>query len=306
MEEVQGFAVAHVSNASIALSIVPELGAKLLSLRNLVTGREWLWRPGPVDRLFRNERGDAFTSSTLIGADECLPTIAACHVEGWELEDHGEVWSVPWTLDASALADGIVRTTVRLVGAPWVFSRSVRLEGSAVILDYSLTNDAPTSMPFLWSFHPLLTYVPGDRLSLPGEVRDVRIETAREPHARKGEQWSWPVPQPGVDLAALTLGGEDAYAKFFAGPLSEGYAGINNPLTGDRLDFRWPAASNPFVGVWLTRGGWRGAHHPAIEPTNTPHDSLADALLEPTSRLYIDPGSTRQWRVCMHIGPTSA
>lgn len=297
----QGFTVARLANAQVEVAVIPALGAKLFSLRALATGREWLWRPPGSTRLFANQLGDAFTDSTLIGADECLPTIGACTVDGLEIPDHGEAWSAAWTLDEHAFLRGEITTLLRLPRSPLAIRRTVSLEESTVVLDYELRNHAPTEQPFLWALHPLLTFAEGDRLQLPSDVRTVRVESAQGPNAPRGACWAWPSPQPGVDLGALTLANNAAFTKFFAGPLSAGNACIENILTGDRLEFRWPVALNPFVGVWLTRGGWRGVHHPAIEPTNAPCDSLDDALREPTPALFIAPGETRRWQVVLDI-----
>jgi hypothetical protein len=40
LRDVQGFDVYTVSNADVELAVVPELGAKIISLKNLKTGRE--------------------------------------------------------------------------------------------------------------------------------------------------------------------------------------------------------------------------------------------------------------------------
>ena len=55
--------------------IVPELGARLLRVRSVRSGTDWMWHPpGPL-RLFRNQVGDAFEHSTLAGMDECKWTV---------------------------------------------------------------------------------------------------------------------------------------------------------------------------------------------------------------------------------------
>src|SRR6266581_8029679 len=71
----QGFEIFILSNQEIELAVVPELGARIISLKDLRTGREWLWHPAGRRKLFRNRTGDNFASSPLVGLDECLPTI---------------------------------------------------------------------------------------------------------------------------------------------------------------------------------------------------------------------------------------
>jgi hypothetical protein len=61
----------------------------------------------------------------------------------------------------------------------------------------------------------------------------------------------------------------------FAAPLLEGRAGVHNELSGDRLILEWEPAVNNTLGLWLTRGGWHGHHHLALEPTNGAPDPLS-------------------------------
>src|SRR5690348_2931219 len=92
--QVQGFAAHMLNNEEVELVVVPELGAKIISLKNLRTGREWLWCPKGNLKLFKNHPGDEFSVSPLVGIDECLPTILPCCWRERALPDHGEVWNL--------------------------------------------------------------------------------------------------------------------------------------------------------------------------------------------------------------------
>jgi galactose mutarotase-like enzyme len=279
----QGFEVLTLRNGSLELTAVPELGAKIISLKNLRTGREWMYRPPGGLRLFRNRPGDDFAASTLVGWDECLPTIAPCAWDARTLPDHGEAWSVAWDVDRAAWQQCMLSTSVGLSISPLVFRRTLALAGREIRVDYGLTNRSEQSQAFLWAMHPLLAIQPGDRLDLPAEVRGQLA----------AETW--------VD--ALDLGGRTpACAKVFAGPLRAGRAGVVNPARGDGLAFAWDAGENPLLGVWLTRGGWNGHHHLALEPTNGMPDSLADAV-EKNHSAWIPPRATRSWSVRLCLEP---
>ena len=58
----QGFATVRLANNRVAVAVVPELGAKLVSLRRADSAREWLWRPPGDPRFFRNAPGDPFAA----------------------------------------------------------------------------------------------------------------------------------------------------------------------------------------------------------------------------------------------------
>jgi galactose mutarotase-like enzyme len=305
MSDESGFAVYGLRSPSTEIRVAPELGAKIVSLKSLVTGREWMWRPPGPFRLFRNELGDPFERSTLVGADECLPTVAPCTWGGRELPDHGEVWSIPWSVDRHALDQGHIKTTVATPVSPFVLQRTVRLEENEVRLDYRLKNISRRPEPFLWAFHPLLRMVEGDRIALPEDVRSVRVESVDGlqgmPH---GSTRPWPEPLPEVNLSLMDFGPYDpACAKLFVASPSVACASIVNSHTSDSLVLRIDVQQNPALGIWITRGGWYGYEHAALEPTNVASDSLAEVAAKATSALVLPPEGERAWtiRLCLDL-----
>lgn len=252
----QGFEVYALNNDEVELVVVPELGARIISLRNLRTGREWMWHPSGGLKLFRNRLGDDFAQSPLVGSDECLPTIAACSWQGRELPDHGEVWSTAWKVDAEAWKTGVLKTSIKMKASPFEFQRTIELSENDIRISYKLTNLNTQDERFLWAIHPLLKLLPGDQLEMPASTRALLPDAA----------WI-----DAVDSA--TPNGN--CAKVIAFPVSEGLIAIDNQVTGDRLEFLWHPKENGALGLWLTRGGWHGHHHFALEPTNADSDSLA-------------------------------
>lgn len=282
MRQQQGFEVYVLNNEKVELAVVPELGAKIISLKNLQTGREWMWHPPEGLRLFRNRPGDDFSQSPLVGADECLPTIAACRWQGRELPDHGEAWHVPWQVDGALWRDGILKTSVRLNPSPFQFERTLELHENEIRLGYRLNNLSAQDEFFIWALHPLLKLQPGDRLELPAATRALL----------DGATW--------VDDVTSAVPDKNR-EKIFAAPIGEGRAAIRNRATGEYLDFAWNPAENKALGLWLTRGGWHGHHHFALEPTNADHDSLAAAAGQ--NRCGLVPAADFvTWQIGLRIG----
>ncbi|MCA1709188.1 MAG: hypothetical protein LC808_40270 [Actinobacteria bacterium] len=303
LSDESGFAVYGLRSPSTEIRVAVDLGANIISLKNLETGREWMWRPPGSFELFRNELGDPFERSTLVGADECLPTIAPCIWKGRNLPDHGEAWSVPWTVDRHAWGQGRIKTTVATPVSPFVFERTLRLEENEVRLDYGLRNVSSEREPFLWAFHPLFEIVEGDRIELPADVCSVRVESVdglRDmPH---GSIRPWPEPIPGVELGRMHFGSHSpACAKLFVESPSEGRAAIVNPRTRESLILEFDVRQNPALGIWLTRGGWFGYEHVALEPTNLASDSLAEAVPRATSTLILPPRGERTWTIRLRL-----
>jgi galactose mutarotase-like enzyme len=283
VREEQGFKVYRMSNQQVELAVVPELGAKIISLKNRRTGREWLWRPAGGLRLFTNQSGDDFSRSTLVGADECLPTIAPCLWRGRQLPDHGEVWGVPWAVNGQGWEAGVLQTRACLAISPFVFERAIELRENEICLSYQLDNLSATEESFLWAIHPLLNVDAGVRLELPASTRSLF----------NGESW--------IDDLGTAIP-EGRCAKAFASPLLEGRARIVNQTSGDWLELEWDPKDNNTLGVWLSRGGWHDHHHLAVEPGNGAPDALDSAARQKRCGV-IAASCSLSWRVCFRIGP---
>jgi galactose mutarotase-like enzyme len=282
VRQEQGFEVYVLSNREVEVAVVPELGAKIISVKNLCTGREWLWHPIGGPTLFHNGPGDDFSRSPLVGVDECLPTIEPCVWRGRKIPDHGEVWSSAWNVDEETWQKGALKTSVRLEISPFDFERTIELDETEVRFNYQLSNRSSSPEYFLWAMHPLLRLREDDRLVLPQSTRNLL----------NGETWV-----DAIDSGAPT----GNCVKLIAGPLSEGAVGIHNQKTGDRFEFNWDPAENNALGLWLTRGGWHGHHHFALEPTNAGADSLIAAVRREWCGILAGSG-TASWQVRLRIG----
>jgi hypothetical protein len=278
----QGFEVYGLRSEAVEIALVPELGSKVILLRNLVTGYDWMWHPPAGMKLFYNQLGDDFATSTMTGWDECLPTIAPCDWKGRKLPDHGEVWSVPWEIDQEAFDCGVLKTSVKMVVSPFNFERSIELCGNEIRLDYQLENVGSEPEEFLWAMHPLLPVNDRIQLHLTEETRSFLA----------GERW--------IDGLKFTTEKPDC-VKNYASPLREGRASVFNPTTRDRLEFEWNTARNNTLGLWLTRGGWNGYHHIALEPANGAADALTDAVKAGYGGL-LAPKESQSWQVKLRVG----
>ncbi len=283
-KQVGEFEIHTLSNQVASISIAPELGGRIVSLCDLISRREWLdgWMPVSGRRLWHPTDPADFATGPGAGIDECLPTVLPCEVGGSHLPDHGELWiRKP---DFSIDPEGAFWCRWNLNSLPLAFSRRISLTGRDIHLDYRLENLADAPTPFLWAWHPLFSWKPGDQI----------VSTETLCHTPFGEQLPWPEAQPGTDLSrAVFPENITPAAKVFLGPLKQGHAEIV-AKNGASLSLDWPSAQFPFAGIWITRGFWKNLHHWAIEPTNAPVDRLSD-ILKPLKLSLLAEREAREW-----------
>src|SRR5258708_33393248 len=85
----QGFEVYVLNNRQVEIAVVPELGSRIISLKDLRTAREWLWHPPGERKLFRNRPGDDFGGRPLSGIGEGFTKSGPHALREGRLSPHG-------------------------------------------------------------------------------------------------------------------------------------------------------------------------------------------------------------------------
>jgi hypothetical protein len=303
IETTQRESARVLESANIRVEVAPALGGKFLSLRSKRTSTEWLLPP--LRAYTESKSTGGFEGWDGGGFDECLPTVAPTRTA----PDHGEVWRHAWR-EETAAGSVLLRTTA-LAGAV-AFERRAHLEGASLVLDYTVENRSDVPQSLLYCAHPLLRVEQGDRILLPAEVHELVVEgSAGDRLGRRGDRITWPKPKAGQNLADEDLsvvGPPDGSQadKLFAGPVTDGWCALVRPSLDEGIELTFTSDVLPYLGVWICRAAWPEAgaakqYTVAFEPTNAPHESLADAERDGTA-WQLGPGDRRAWRLRFQLG----
>jgi len=262
----QGIPALCYANETISLTILPEIGAKVISLRTCANGYEYLWHQ-PDRRIQPPEYDSVFIEHDISGWDECFPTIYPIAYpefpwSGIDVPDHGEVWALPWRWE---LQGGSLVMATHSVRFAFDFQRTFTLVGNALVIGYQVTNESPFDLKALWSMHPFFRVTPQSRVLLPPESL-VRIESSDDGYlgAYLSEQ-TWPIARTtsgnAIDLSLLGPPRKGTNSKLFSSKLQNGWAALYNPTEGHYAAFTFDPNEVPYVGICTLRGGWppRGA-----------------------------------------------
>jgi hypothetical protein len=88
--------------------------------------------------------------------------------------------------------------------------------------------------------------------------------------------------------------------------LQEGRCAIYRTVHRQMLLVSFDASVLPFLGIWLCNGGWPGGagvqqYAVALEPTTSPHNTLANAQRD-NGAILLEPGAVSSWEICFQIG----
>mgnify|MGYP003331516810 CR=1 FL=1 len=212
-----------------------------------------------------------------------------------DLPDQGEVWSARSQIDEVSFENSVIETFISLPVSGLELTRRVTVDEAVVRFDYRLGNPLSRPVPYLWAFHPLLTFSHGDRIELPEDVRSVVLSSQLGLTDLSSQRvWTGPEPAPGVHLDCAgpwRSDGGPAYVKLFADFSRHSSAWAALASLEERLVFRFDPKRIPHLGLWITNRGWHGYTHVALEPA-----SAASDILPEWRSAALAPGSCRTWQ----------
>jgi galactose mutarotase-like enzyme len=300
------------------LAVLPELGGKIVSLRDIATDFDWLWHH-PALPMRRPMPGESYVEHHDTGGwDEILPTVDPCRVPGspWgdePLTDHGVLWGRLW--HAGSCDDQSVSLQLHDAGLPIAMSRRIELAAGAgpLRIDYELTNRTDQPLPFIWAAHPLIAIEPGMRIELPHRPDGSTMATCVGGACSMIDTRSIPLHTPfrWPHLGALDLSmvpprdAQPLAVKIFTEPVMNPSITLTRPADRGSLTMTLHADHPHALGLWLNFGAWSGSgdapyFNAGIEPTTSPADRL-DTALSAGSAAMLAPRATRRWSIAVHL-----
>jgi len=295
------------------LDVLPETGAKIISIYNKIFQRELIWK-NPCPPELPPEYESSFELSDLSGFDECIPTISSDRFPcfPWKdtaVPDHGEVWSVPWSI---VKGDKWLDARISGVRFPYNFSRSIRLSGDEIQLDYQVENNCAFSIPFLWSAHPLFAVEQDTSILIPPH-REARIEWASEKEniLTNMSDINWPEislsDNRKISLDKVPPKDANFAAKIFFLGIPEGICGLRFPSDKTELKIIFSPDDIPYIGLWINAGGFPAGNNEhyniALEPCTSPFDSLSKSYEQGYAK-QAPPQSTVRWHIRIALSKT--
>lgn len=304
--------VSFLKNSELSVEVLPAEGGRISSLKSLHSGMEFLTQSRRRGQYPQSGLETRFQDGPCAGIEECLPTVGPSGLEtvGGPAPDHGDFWQLPWQLlaasdtDASMSAAGFSRTLR--------FSKQLTLERNTLRVAYAVENTGSSAQSFLYACHPLFAVSAGDRVLLPGEIQEVRLDYSKGDRlGATGSLIPWPTTKSGIRLD-VALGPEAGTAEMFYTPrLQEGLCGIYREASAQVLEVSFDTGRLPFLGLWLCYGGWPNdggeprQYAVALEPTTSPCNTLANAQ-RANAAISLEAGETYDWEILFTVREANA
>ena len=288
----------------------PQMGAKIVSVFDKRAGHEWLLPP--IDRPFKpTVYGARFVDQDMSGWDEMMPSIdagaypAEGKFAGVALPDHGEVWSVPWTV-VEVQTDALT-LDVQGQALPYRFRRTMRVISPTLLrMEYEVLRTAPDDFVVLWAAHPQFVVDAETHIVLPDEVETITNILNVEELGAPGLIHAWPetkTPQ-GEPFALDQIGSRERhkYRKLYLSPHQPvAWAAMRQGEAGQWLRLGWDAQLVPYLGIWVDEGAVNTVAAAALEPSNGFYDTLERAWNNQRV-LHVNSDQPYRWYMDIEIG----
>ncbi len=287
--EYKGLRAAVLENDILKVVVLPGRGGKTASILHKPKGFELLAQPKgeypPISSGMDFSKGDAS------GFDDAFPSIdgGTVMVDGKAIlyPDHGEIWTMP--MEAALGEDSIL-----LVGEstilPYRYQKKIRLDGDRVCYQYTITHTDGASFPCLWACHGLLRYEPDMRLSYPSGMAFARNVLSGPELGEIGDLH--PLAGGAYDFSAVPPKESHTMVKYYLqGRCPVGRCDVFYPAQGMACEMEFDHVKLPYLGFWLTAGGYRGEYNCAFEPATGFYDGISRAA-ESKTVVILSPGQT--------------
>ena len=299
-----GLRTVTIENDLLRFAVLPEAGAKIISLVHKPTGKEILWRNAQTPPV-RVSGGSSFDDNWAGGWDELFPNDEPASLQGDSYPDHGELWGADWAYELESRDGGAVLSlSTECTVSGCRFEKWIRLEEgeSRLHFQHRLTNLRDRRFRCLWKLHPAMSVSAGDRILIP--ARRFQLEPDCLGSLAGGpREWQGSVVElPGGDVdVSVAPPLESRQLQFIYGlDLTEGWCATYDPVLKLAAGLTFP--KDLFTSCWLfaSYGGWRGHYVAVLEPC-TGYPYRLEQAAQANQCLSLEPLGTREAEVIFSV-----
>ncbi len=283
--EFKGTKAIKFENANLTAIILPEIGGKVASLFSKRKDFEVIFQ-NKEDVYRKASLYDDFGEFDAAGFDDAFPAIVGGNVKVGDkviqYPDHGEIWSGSFSYVIKAnQAELYFESTI----LSYSYKKTISLKENGLLIKYEIVNRGTEMFPCIWAAHYLVNCEENMELLLPQGTEHVVNVSSSKFLGAEATVHSYP--------KTLSLDGEIYHLnkiypesakkceKFYTfEQLNEGSCGIFYPHKDLTYRINFDKTQFPYIGFWVTEGGFRGDYNCALEPANGFYDSIDIAKKE--------------------------
>lgn len=195
--------------------------------------------------------------------------------------DHGEVWSADFKiLDCR---QDFLKIAWESKAFGYRYEKELYLKEDTLSMRYDITNIGEEELPAIWTWHGLMRYEEDMEILLPEDTK--RCRNVLEDKDLGRPDTIYPYKKSVYDFSKVPAAASRKAVKYYIEPesadgtISEQSAccGFFYPSRRMCCLLQYNKEKLPYLGVWVTAGGFLGDYNCALEPSNGFYDSVSKA-----------------------------
>lgn len=294
-----------LENDLLKVIVIPSIGGKLASIYN---------KTSQFELLFQNKENEykapylsaPFAEFDAAGFDDAFPTIDASIViyEGKEIiyPDHGEIWSANFNYE---ILNNELKLKFTSAILPYTYEKTVSISNDSVIIKYAIKNTGKSPFPCIWAMHCLVNCTEDMEISFPEGTTEILNVHESTNLGQKNSVHKYPVTKTtdNKDYKLNRVGSPSLNntEKYYVNGIAKcGNCSINYQANHTLYTIDYDKNIMPYLGFWVTEGGFRGDYNCALEPTNGFYDDIETA--EKNNKLfYLKPDEALNFEICLGL-----
>ncbi|MBD5459368.1 MAG: DUF4432 family protein [Lachnospiraceae bacterium] len=269
-----------LENEKLRVIILPHMGGRIISLFHKEKSFEAAAQPG--ESAGSTEAGTLGEKRNFApyayGMDEAFPNIDEedftwrGHTRHYP--DHGEIWQGLCRIREQG------KNCVELVWSSpafdYCYEKKLCLKADSLHIHYRITNRGKEELPAVWTWHGLMRYEEDMEIVLPQGAQRFRNVLDSSVLGKEGDVY--PLNNGNYDFTKVPRAESRCAVKYYVeSRIAEGRCGFYYPSAGMSCMLEYDADKLPYLGVWITAGGFQGDYNCALEPANGFYDSVSRA-----------------------------
>lgn len=269
-------------NKKIRVVILPQIGGKIASLYHKEKEFEFAFQN--KENIYKRPKlYSSFPEFDAAGLDDAFPTIDQCTVNyhGKEViyPDHGEIWTSSFQVES--IMDNRITLKCESKILPYTYHKTIELkENNEIEISYDIKNNGVDKIPCIFAAHFLVNchqdmsikfpngteqvvnVQPSKRLGSVGTVHEIDANISKEGTVHESL------------LSVLPAHSNNTEKYYVKDRVKEGRCSILYKHVQLEYILKYDKEKLPYLGFWVTEGGFRGDYNCALEPCNGYYDSI--------------------------------
>ncbi|AEX86426.1 hypothetical protein Marpi_2051 [Marinitoga piezophila KA3] len=282
----------ELENDFLKIHILPELGAKIASIFYKPQNFEVLFQP--IKGFYEKTKyGDNYDKYDTSGIDEMFPNIdPGIYLNGKELPDHGELWSIPWKCKKE---NNKISCCVKSPEFNYIFCREIILFNNSIKLYYSVKNTGNDIFYGFWTFHGLLAIDEKSEIFLENVNQVLNVHNSKF-LGKIGNICTYPEYNNYKLNKFLPPSSQNTEKFYIINKINKAEITLNN----NKLKYTIEFPDIPYFGIWKNEGGFKNEYNCALEPSNGFYDSFEIAYKN-KKILKILPNQVLKWDIVINL-----